>query len=63
MEREVTDNCETILRQYPVPQPKAGDNAYVILARTKHGLIVMNARSAEFKKCSAKVRARYAEGK
>lgn len=63
LEREITDNCEKILKQYPVEQPKAGANVFATERRNRIGLIVVNKRIEEFKKCAADVRKRYAEGK
>lgn len=55
--------CERILVAVPAPAMNAGDDARVVLARTRGALSLANARIAKSRACFTDVRSRFATGK
>lgn len=63
LQRDVTDECDKILREAQVPNPEPMVNVFVFAERARGTVIVQNSRMQRYKKCQADVRKRYAEGK
>lgn len=63
LQREVTDECDKILRLAKVPNPEPMVNVFVFAEGARNTVIVQNSRMLKFKKCQGDVRKRYAAGK